>query len=172
MFGADDALARADWPFLKDGPVTLFWRPALFDAAKADLRALGYLLPEITCRSEEQFILALSEALGWKALFGYEPWTGNLNALDDAFWSWGFGEARDVALCLGDFHVLAREGRGEFAGCLLDIIARAHRRYLLRGRRLLALVQTNDATYSCDGLGATDAHWNDREWLNVRRGPQ
>jgi len=40
------------------------------------------------------------------------------------------------------------------------------RNHLVAGRRLVALVQTVDASFSADGLGKRDATWTAAEWMS------
>jgi len=168
VFRTEEDRGRADWELLAEGAINLYWRDELFEATKGDLRALGYRLIEVTCITPEQFRQAVSDALRWEAQFGYEPWTGNLNALNDALCGFPF-DGDDVAICLRDFHVIAGQ-EPPFAHGLLDSIERNSRYHLLQGRRLLALVQTNDAKFHCEGLGAASARWNPAEWANASRG--
>jgi len=171
LFRTPEDRERADWPLLEFGAVTLFWRGALFDATKAQLGGLGYRLIEIDCRTAEQVVQEVSDGLSWAEQFGYEPWTGNLNALDDAFHTFPFGSDDDVAICVRGFHVLVHQDE-RLARGLLDAIERWSRHHLLSGRRLLAVIQTNDAEFYCEGLGAGRANWNNAEWFNASRGLQ
>ena len=168
MFRTAGDFDRADWELLRHGAITLFWRDGRFEASKADLKRLGYRLIEITCVTPEQFRRAVSEALNWEAQFGDRPWDGNLNALNDGFAGFPFGEDADVAICLRDFHIIAGQ-EPEFAHGVLDIIEDWSRNHLLTGHRLLALVQTNDVNFRCEGLGGRAASWNAAEWLNAAR---
>jgi hypothetical protein len=154
---------------LAAGAVSLFWRPALFETAKAALRALDYELIEITCSGVEAFKQALSDGLRWQDQFGYEPWTGNLNALNDGLRYPPVGEDAGLAICLRGFDAIAAEDP-VFAHAVLDVIEYNSRHHLLHGRRLLALVQTRDAGFRADGLGARNAWWNEAEWLDANRG--
>lgn len=164
MFRTAGDFDRADWELLRHGAITLFWREERFEASKAELGALGYRLLEIACVTPSQFRRAVSEALGW----GDGAWDGNLNALNDGFAAFPFGDCPDVAICLRDFHVIAGE-EPAFAHGVLDIIEDWSRNHLLTGRRLLALVQTNDVNFRCEGLGGRSASWNAAEWLNAAR---
>ncbi len=53
---------------------------------------------------------------------------------------------------------------------VLDIIASQARYFLLFGRRLLALVQSDDPRLHFKPVGACPVDWNGREWLNKDRG--
>ena len=169
MFETDAELARADWPLLQNGPINLFWRSRLLQAAKADLSTLGYTLIEASCHSPDRFQRELGGGLHWFEQFGYEPWDGNLNALADAFVVFPPLLGEQAAICLDGFHNLAAEDL-PFAAGVLDVLAEGCRRQLVHGRRLVVLVQTDDSQFVCEGLGATRANWNTAEWLNKNRG--
>jgi hypothetical protein len=136
MFTSDDDFKRADWPLL-DGAVNLFWQPAILAEALDDLRKLGYEIGEVSCRSGRSgFYEQFSHVLRWEEQFGYSPWSGNLNALNDGLRYYPFGSADRSALVLDGFHFLANED-SEFAHVVLDLIERAARNYLLTGRILI-----------------------------------
>jgi hypothetical protein len=107
--------------------------------------------------------------LRWKEQFGYEPWTGNLNALNDGMRDYPFGPSGRSALVLVGFHHLVAKSE-ELAQAVLDIFESAARNHLLLGKLLIALVQTDDPHYFCSGLGCRSANWNPREWLEAKRG--
>jgi hypothetical protein len=101
--------------------------------------------------------------------FGYGPWNGNLNALNDGFRGYPFADAGRSALVLEGFHGLVAMD-GDFAHQVLDIIERQARNHLLLGKILICLVQTDDNRYNCAAIGCRSANWNPREWLNADRG--
>lgn len=111
----------------------------------------------------------MSSVLKWQELFGYESWSGNLNALNDGMRYYPFGPSRRSALVLTGFHHLVAVD-SERAQIILDIIERAARDHLLEAKLLITLVQTDDPGYSCSDLGGRGASWNNREWLAADRG--
>lgn len=169
MFLTLEDQQRADWELLRHGAVTLFWRRDRLGDAVRQLRELGYRIIPLNCRSWEAFRTGVSEALRWYEQFGYAPWDGNYNALQDALYTSPLKPGKDVALVLEGFHRLVAEER-ELAVGFLDLIERHSRHHLLEGSRLVALVQTDDANCRFDGLGARDAQWNFREWFDRDRG--
>ena len=166
----DGSEQRADWPFIKDGAITLFWRRALFNAAKETLRSLDYDLLQLECSTVERFKLELSAALRWEEQFGYSPWDGNLNALDEGVAWYRFPPSSNVALAFAGFHRLVAEDPVTARG-LLDVIELQSRNHLAAGRRLIALIQTDDAKFYAGGLGKRSATWNQPEWFDANRLP-
>jgi hypothetical protein len=59
---------------------------------------------------------------------------------------------------------------GKFCTALLDIFATQSRAHLLFGRRLFAMVQSDDPRLSIGPVGAAPVTWNRREWLGQVRG--
>ena len=159
---------RADWPFIRECAVTLFWRKDLFSKAKTDVRTLGYEVLEVVCDSPDQVIKRISDGLNWSEQFGYEPWTGNLNALDEGLAGAPFPESSCFALCFEGYHQLVDHDRS-FAIGLLDVVETQSRNHLVDGRRLIALVQTDDGSFETEKLGGNAARWNWQEWLNAAR---
>jgi hypothetical protein len=169
MFVSDSDFQRADWPLLQNGAVNLFLKPEILAGACEALAALDYEITEVSCAgSVAEFEAEMSRVLRWHEAFGYEKWTGNLNALNDGVGCYPFGPSSRSALVLSGFHhlVAADEAR---AHAILDIIETWSRNHLLRGNYLIALVQTDDPTYECEGLGSRCANWNWREWFSVER---
>jgi hypothetical protein len=170
MFTTDADFQRADWPLVQNGAVNLFWKPAVLADAVDDLRKLRYRIAEVSCCSGRPvFYGQVSEALHWKERFGYHPWSGNLDALNDGFREYPFGPTGRSALVLNSFHSLAKDGK-DFAHQVLDIIESAARDHLLTGKILICLVQTNDNGYECPDIGCRRANWNRQEWLRSKRG--
>ena len=128
----DADMDRADWRLLQEGAVSLFWKPQVLDAAKDDLKQLGYEILDIECgHGVEHFRAQVSLALRWEEQFGYSPWTGNLDALNDALREYPAPASGRSALALLGFHALAavdhvqRGGLDLLLGGLLGTLLRA-----------------------------------------------
>lgn len=170
MFVSDSDLQRADWPLLQNGAVNLFLKPEILADARGALAALDYEIAEVSCAgSASKFEAEMSRVLRWDEAFDYEKWSGNLDALNDGFGCYPFGPSSRSALVLTGFHHLVAADATR-AHAILDIIENWSRNHLLRAKCLIALVQTDDPTYECDGLGCRGARWNEREWFSVDRG--
>ena len=53
---------------------------------------------------------------------------------------------------------------------ILDVIETTSRGFLLTGRKLLALVQSDDPRIAFERVGARPVNWNPQEWLPSDRG--
>ncbi|MGI9383521.1 MAG: hypothetical protein ACR2PO_10230 [Methyloligellaceae bacterium] len=168
VFKIDDE-DRYDWDLLQNGAINLYFKHAVFEEAITSLEQLGYHIIRLRFDNEKQFEADMTRALKWQQQFGYSPWNGNLDALNDGFRDEPFNSADDTAFCIENFQACVAHD-GYMATTLLDILARTSRNYLLFGKRLIGLIQTNDPEFDRDGLGGTTTHWNEAEWLNSARG--
>lgn len=153
----------ADWPFLRDGPVTLFRSPDVLDDAVTCLRAAGYRVHEIDCSSDAACAASFATALHWAAKFGYVPQRVNLDALNDAMWPDPAHDAERSVLVLRAFDSLRKRSKATAHG-ILDVIACNERTHLIHGRRLLCFVQTTHPGLKIKDLGGRSAQWNTKEW--------
>src|SRR5215469_18695710 len=111
MFRSDADLQRADWPLLQNGAVNLFHRREHLRDAQTALQALGYEIASISCRDgADAFQHQVSSLLHWKEQFGYEPWTGNLDALNDGLRGYPFGPTGRSVLIVDGFHEITSAG--------------------------------------------------------------
>jgi hypothetical protein len=155
-------LDRADWRFLKTGPVQLFRSDEVLDQALRDLGELEYLPLRWNLESDDGFRRAVSKQLKWQAQFGYVDWTGNLDALNDGLRAEPFGSSDRSVIVLENFDRL-RERDSLYAFKLLDVLAMASWHYMLFGKALLCFVHTNDPDLETPKLAGRAASWNDKE---------
>lgn len=168
MFLTLDDQRRADWSLLQTGAVSLFWKKTVLDLVERDLERLGYEVLTVRCDDAGEFHRQVSDALKWVEQFGYSPWTGNLDALNDGLRHFPFGPSKCAALRIEGFDQLwAADQPTAFA--FLDMFEDASRTHLLHGCRLIGLVQTDDPEFRCDPLGGRQPQWNPAEWLDSRR---
>jgi len=168
VFRPED-IDRGDYRLLQNSSVVLYFSRDIFRSDRDMLARYGYRILEISCADMATFRKDISRALNWRAQFGYDEWTGNFDALRDGFSEEPHGSADDNVLVIEGFQTIVAADP-EFAKNVLDIVERASRDALLFGKRLIALVRTDDPRYSCDGIGGTSAEWNPAEWQNSARG--
>lgn len=159
-FSADD-YDRLDWELLQDSAVTLYWRRALFDEADAWLHSHDYIVHVINCDLIDHFRAEMTRILQFKRNFGYEPWTGNLDALNDALRELDFGNSAGIAF--GFLHIDRRmesDSDRDWILGVLDLFERHSRDYLLLGERLICLAQSDDASVCLGPLGGRTPNWN------------
>lgn len=154
---------RADFLMLQIAAVNMFTNREAFEDARARLRALDYAEIYIRFETLAEFHRLLSEGLRWREQFGYEPWTGNLDALHDAFHEPpSFSRSGGLVVAIDDFHRLAKADR-RGAAHLLDIIEYQSRNHLLCGRRLIGLFRSDKYRDAADTkLGCRGPNWHDK----------
>ena len=166
---------RLDWNILRDGGIALYWRRDFFDDDMLWLRQQDYQVFPFDCArwaSHEEMHADFQRTLGFPDYYGR-----NLDALNDCLGDLPVPHVGGIALALTRFDAYAKGQGADLAGSgraeaeiVLDLLARASRFFLLTGRRLLTLVQTDDPRIGFELLGCISATWNHREWLNKNRG--
>ena len=170
MFESADDYNREDYALLQNSAVNLFWDPAVLVQSREALARLDYDEADISCLAGWSGIREpFSIVLRWQDQFGYAPWTGNLDALNDGLGGYPFGPSRRAMLVLRGFHCLVEENRSA-SEALLDMLEHHARNYLLWGKTLIVLVQTDDNDFESPSIGARYAGWNSRERLDSERG--
>lgn len=154
---------------LRHGAITKFFSPAPFQRTIAELAKAGYRAHMIDADDATVFRAQMTRALRFKENFGYEPWTGNLDALNDAFRSVDFAGVAGVAFAFTRFDLLlAAEPR--LAEGVVDVLESASREHLVAGSCLIGLVQSDDPRLELPPCGARPPTWNEEEWPNKARG--
>ena len=158
---------------LRDGPVTLFWRPRLMIEATDWLNDHGYQVVRLAARewsSDRDMHAAVAAALDFPDYYGR-----NLDALNDCLrdvvshdYGWSPDSAGLAIVFTGYDAYTARNPRS--AQIVLDLLADHSRVAMLFGRPLVVLVQSDDPDVRFEPVGASSAHWNEAEWLNSNRG--
>lgn len=168
----DEALAwgQADLEFMQQGAVNLFWRRSVLEDARLALEALSYDVQVLNCEDGwAGFQAQMSSLLRWDEQFGYSPWTGNLDALNDGLSGYPFPSSNKAVLALTGFHSLVRNDKRS-SGVLLDLLEYHSRQFLLFSKRLIVLVQTDDNRFMPPLAGGRTPQWNRDEWMDKNRG--
>jgi RNAse (barnase) inhibitor barstar len=172
---------QLDWTMLRDGGVSLYWRPEILADDLNWLKSHGYRVISFDAaewqsasewESERRMHISLKAHLSFPDYYG-----NNLNALDECMSDdLEVPDSGGLAVVLNHYDrifepapSLASDG-GSTAEVVLHIFARAVRYHMLFGRRLLILVQSDDPKMEFGRLGGVAAGWNRREWLNSSRG--
>jgi hypothetical protein len=165
--GADgQEYERLDWSILSFGPVAMFRKDVVLADAIAWLERHGYTVAQAgcgACQSEQDVLWTIGQALG------FHKWPSpNLNGFNDDCRHITVSEDGGTAVVLRRFEQIAHQFP-DFARKVLDIFAWASWDNLLFGRRLLCLVQSEDAWVQFGPVGGREPWWNAREWLNADR---
>jgi hypothetical protein len=171
----DEHEQRLDWTILRDGSIALYWRREIFDEDIQWFGQQNYNVISFDCErwvSSAEMHADFHKTLTFPAHYGR-----NMDALNDCIDDLPVPDVGGVAIALSRFDAYAKgpgaapitSGRPE-SEIVLDIFARASRFFLLTGRRLLTLVQTDDPRIQFDTLSCVGAVWNWREWQHKNRG--
>lgn len=154
-----------DWAILQNGPVALFFKPAVLEDAVRWLKQRGYTVATADCESDpsKQGILdSITAALGF-------PSCANLDGFDDYCWQLEVPDDGGFALVLLHYDQVATADQ-KLAEAVLDILAGSAWHKLLFGRRLICLVQSDDPRLTFGSVGGHAPMWNPREWFSKDRG--
>lgn len=166
LFTADD-YGRLDWRLLQNGSVNLYWRPEILSEDVAWLEAQSYLIKSFDCTGwteEKTALKSFGDHLGLRDFHG-----NSLDALNDCLSDLAIPEESGFCVVFHRFDIPAAN-IPKVAHAVLDILENNSRYFLLHGRRLITLVQTDDPQLSFEPIGAVSVSWNPREWLNKTRG--
>ena len=158
---------RLDVRLLQNGAVALYHKAMILSEDLVWLQRAGYrvhTLDALRWSSQADFHADARRALELPAHYG-----GNLAAWIDWLGDLDVPQEGGVAFELRHYDAFAR-AQPQFAHTLLDSLESASRRFLVRGRRLLALVQSDDPRIRFERVGAMPVTWNPREWLDADRG--
>lgn len=144
----------------------LYYNPFLMEHHTTELHREGWRCTEIysgTNGTAEEFYDHVSMTPGFPSHFGR-----NLDALRDSIRDLPFPDSGRHALMLTCFEHLTHRDMN-FAKSVLDVFASAEREFLLAGKRVLFLVQSNDPQLSFLQVGASSVTWNFEEFLVASR---
>jgi RNAse (barnase) inhibitor barstar len=157
---------RLDWKLLESGAVVLYHKPQVLTLDQAWLTQAGYRIDELDAvrwTTGRDFHTAVKAALEFPDYYSH-----NLASLVEALSEMPVPNG-GRAVVIKHYDAFAR-AESELAQNVLDAIETTSRRFLLVGRRLLALIQSDDPRIRFERVGAMPVNWNPREWLDGDRG--
>jgi len=158
---------RLDWRLLERGAVALYHKGAVLSHDLGWFRHQGYVIHELDAapwKEAADFHRAAQQALNFPSHYGK-----NLASWIDCIGELPVPDESGMALVFRRYDTFARS-QPQLAQTVLDSIETTSRRFLLTGRRLLALVQSDDPRIRFERVGAMPVTWNPREWLDADRG--
>lgn len=164
---APDEVQRLDWKLLERGAVALYHKSAALSQDLGWFRAHGYVIHELdaTAWSEPvHFHTAAQRTLAFPDYYGK-----NLASWIDCIAEVPVPDESGMVLVFRRYDAFFH-AQPQLAQTILDSVETTSRRFLLTGRRLLALVQSDDPRIRFERVGAMPVTWNPREWLDSDRG--
>ncbi|MHB9095477.1 MAG: barstar family protein [Eubacteriales bacterium] len=156
---------KTSFTLLQNGTISLFWRPEIFEKHLKSLKEEGLDLCFFDCAkwtSEEEFHQDVASELQFPSHYGK-----NLDAFNDCL-AGCIPESEGLVLAFQNYDVF-NANFAEMGTVILDIIHRNSWGFLLLGKKLIALVQSNDPTIRLDSIGRMPAEWNPEEKSNKSR---
>lgn len=93
---------------------------------------------------------------------------GNLNAFDDCLGDLYNDRYKGVVIVLREYDEFLSSDRN-LAEAILDIIAAESRYWLVTGKKLIGLIQSNEPNLELSKLDGVSPSWNSAEWMNETR---
>lgn len=151
---------RRDLRLLTNGPVILYLRPEILEEDVAWLLRHRYTVHRLasdTWEVETDSLAAVADALGFPPNWGRKNFSGFWDCLHTIAWN----SESDTALVFARFDRFSQRFE-RYSQLLLDYLARASWHFLLTGRRLIVLIQSDDATIRFDDVGGHTP------WMNLQ----
>ncbi len=157
---------RLDWRLMQRGAVALYHKGAVLSHDLAWFRQHAYEVHELDASRWTTADEFHSDA---QRVFGFPPfYARNLAAWLDFLGEIPVPDESGTVLLFRRYDALAR-AQHQLAQTILDSIETTSRRFLLTGRRLIALVQSDDPRIRFERVGALPVTWNPREWTEADR---
>ncbi|MDX8365507.1 barstar family protein [Cytobacillus sp. IB215665] len=150
---------------MQNGSVKLFWRNEILDKYISAISREGFEVYTFDCSNwdSNNYHIELAYTLDFPDYYGE-----NIDALNDCL-SEMLPEDNGIVLVFKNYDVFFNKEPKD-AREILDLVQSNSWQFLLENIKLLAFVQSNDATIHFSGLGGMPAEWNDEEWSNKNRG--
>lgn len=164
---APDEPQRLDWKLMERGAVALYYRSSVLSADVSWFKQQKYVVHELNAvlwTTSDAFHDDVKSTLGFPAHYARHlmSWVDALPEMD-------VPDDGGTVLVFRRYDIFAK-AQPQLAQTILDSIESTSRRFLLTGRRLLALVQSDDPRIRFERVGAMPVTWNPREWSDSDRG--
>lgn len=157
---------RLDWKLLERGAVALYHKSSILSADLGWFRHQRYAVHELDAgawATADAFHGDVQRVLGFPSYYAR-----NLAAWIDSVAEIQVPDESGTVLVFRRYDSFAK-AQPQLAQTVLDSIESTSRRFLLTGRRFMALVQSDDPRIRFERVGAMPVTWNPREWLDADR---
>lgn len=157
---------RLDWRLLERGAIALYYKSSVLSADLGWFRQAKYVVHEmngVAWDTPAAFHADVQRSLGFP-----DYYSKNLASWIDCLAELPVPDESGTVLVFRRYDVFAK-AQPQLAQTILDSIECTARRLLLTGRRLLALVQSDDPRIRFERVGAVPVTWNPREWVDSER---
>lgn len=163
---APDVVQRLDWKLLERGAIALYFKGSVLSADIGWFRNQNYAIKELNAAgwtTPDAFHAEAKNVLGFP-----DYYASNLASWVDCLPELPVPDESGMAIVFRRYDAFAK-AQPQLAQTILDSIESTSRRFLLTGRRLIALVQSDDPRIRFERVGAMPVTWNPREWLDSDR---
>lgn len=164
---APDEPQRLDWKLLERGAIALYHKSSVLSADMGWFRQQGYVIHELN--GTQWTDAAAFHADVQRGLAFPDYYAKNLASWVDCLPELQVPDDPGMLIVFRRYDVFAK-AQPQLAQTILDSIESTSRRFLLTGRRLIALVQSDDPRIRFERVGALPVTWNPREWTESDRG--
>ncbi len=158
---------RLDWCILQNGSINVYYRKEIFNEAINWFLENNYAKFEFDCgtwSSEKDFHAKVKNRFNFPDYYGE-----NLNAFNDCLRGIDIPYQSGAIITFLGYDLFCKQFP-DIAQAVLDILEINSRRFLLTGRRMITLIQSNDPNISLNPVGACPILWNSKEWVKSSRG--
>ena len=154
-----------DIEILKDGPICKYYKNSILDEDMHWFIDNGFDVYDITVRNwdKNNFHKHLKKELNFPDYYGE-----NLAAFNDCLGDMYNDRYKGVVIIFRRYDEFLNNERSS-AEAILDIIATESRNWLLKGKKLIGLIQSNEPNLVLPKLGGISPNWNLAEWMNDSR---
>jgi RNAse (barnase) inhibitor barstar len=162
-----DEPQRLDWKLLDRGAIALYHKSSVLSGDVGWFKQQGYVVHELNASTWDTPVAFHAEA---QRVLGFPEYYGkNLASWVDCLPELAVPDESGMAIVFRRYDAFAK-AQPQLAQTILDSIESTSRRFLLTGRRLIALVQSDDPRLRFERVGALPVTWNPREWTDADRG--
>jgi RNAse (barnase) inhibitor barstar len=154
-----------DIEILKASPICKYYKNSILDEDVNWFIDNGFDVYDINVRNwnKRNFHKHLKEELNFPDYYGE-----NLAAFNDCLGDMCNDRYKGVVITFRQYDEFLNNERSS-AEAILDILATESRNWLLKGKKLIGLIQSNEPNLELPKLGGISPSWNSAEWMNDSR---
>ncbi len=156
-----------DYYLMRDGGIAIYHHAQVIDKDVEWLESHGYNIEQFDCtnwKTEKDMLNVLAQKLGFP-----QSSQSNLDGLNDYLSDIDVPENGGLVLVFRRYDVF-NASHPSIAWQILDVFSTQSRFFLLFGKHLMVLIQSDDPNIKFNPVGSCPMQWNSKEWMNQKRG--
>lgn len=160
-----DGDENLDWSIVRDGPIVKYFSSEILEKHINELDTMRYQIIDISTYNwtKENTLKKLGESFTFPEYYG-ENITSFKDCLDDMFDK----KYNGLVIVLRHFNRFYSKEQ-DFSKDILNTIARVSWTWLLAGKKIITMIQSDDPDFEIHNIGGFEPSWNGWEWLNSSR---